>query len=253
MASSKKPAASTKPGAVEPSGQTARPLIPDEIRELLGTAPVLHAAERPLFDRLLAGLVTQFNPVSIYDWIKVHDLACLTWQIRQLRSYEQALLVYAHAQDEPPVTRSDREKMYHHTAMSLISRYLEETDRQALDAKGPKPKTPEEQNELELIEAARRKVEGFKVGEETAGVDMATLGNEASDDDILKGLTRAKRYTAVFERHQDNLASIHKQQAVLEARCEKILRYLKQRQVEQASTRQAARTGASASAHVSTL
>jgi len=55
----------------------------------------------------------------------------------------------------------------------------------------------------------------------------------------LKGLTRAKRYTAVFEKHQDNLASIHKQQAVLEARCEKILRYLEQRQVEQASTRRA--------------
>ena len=127
MASSKKPAASRDAGIVEPSGQTARPLIPDEIRELLGAAPVLHAAEKPLFDRLLAGLVTQFNPVSIYDWIKVHDLACLTWQIRQLRSYEQALLVYAHAQDEQPVTRSDREKAYHHVVMDLVSRYLEET------------------------------------------------------------------------------------------------------------------------------
>jgi len=148
---------------------------------------------------------------------------------------------------------SAREKMHHNFLMRLATELLEEKYQQSIAAHLPKPKPIEEQHELELIEAARRQVEGFKVGEETAGVDMATLGNEASDNDIMKGLTRAKRYTAVFAKHQDSLASIHKQQAVLEARCEKILRYLEQRLLEQASARQAARADASASAHVSTL
>lgn len=74
------------------ASDAATDLIPADIRELLGPSPVVDIAEEPIFERLLAGAVSELRPSGMIEWTLVYDFVVTTWDIRQLREFKTSFL-----------------------------------------------------------------------------------------------------------------------------------------------------------------
>jgi hypothetical protein len=60
-------------------------LIPPDIADLFGQPPLLATENRQAYDKLFRDLVLEWEPRKTTDWLLVHDLADLNWEILRFR------------------------------------------------------------------------------------------------------------------------------------------------------------------------
>jgi hypothetical protein len=58
-------------------------LIPTEVRDLLGPAPLAPGEDATLYERLLAEISSAVQPSGILEWLQVQDLTNLTWKLQR--------------------------------------------------------------------------------------------------------------------------------------------------------------------------
>ena len=68
------------------------PLIPDEIRRLLGKRPLTHGESEEDYDALFARVVAYVEPQDVVEWLSIKDIVDLAWEARRLRLMKAALI-----------------------------------------------------------------------------------------------------------------------------------------------------------------
>lgn len=69
------------------------PLIPEAFRPFLKDRPTLWFEKPELFDKLLAGLIAQFDPHTMMDFLLIKELADHSWELQRLRGMKRAAMV----------------------------------------------------------------------------------------------------------------------------------------------------------------
>lgn len=69
------------------------PLIPEAFRPFLKDRPTLWFEKADLYDKLLAGIIAQFDPKTMMDFLLVKELADLSWELQRLRGMKRAAMV----------------------------------------------------------------------------------------------------------------------------------------------------------------
>src|SRR4051812_18735822 len=75
-------------GQVDPTS----PVIPPEVRALLGAPPVILGEDPAAYERLLAEVSVAARPADAIDWLLAEDVVNLVWEAQRLRRLKAGLL-----------------------------------------------------------------------------------------------------------------------------------------------------------------
>lgn len=197
------------------ASDAATDLIPAEIRELLGPSPVVDIAEEAIFERLLAGAVSELRPSGMIEWTLVHDFVVTTWDIRQLREYKTAFLQVenvrycTYVEDVEPTKEEIEERR--------------KQDQYIYDAANPQ--LTKEEN---FMYFKQRFLEVFgQITSTTDRKENKKLENLSVGEDKYK---RASRLSQVISNQAGTLDHLQKMTLMLEKRRDALLRDLDRRQ-----------------------
>lgn len=68
-----------------PTTATAQPVMPPDIRELLGPSPLTSTEDHAAYERLLGQLAIAISPTDFVEWTAVKELADLSWEVERAR------------------------------------------------------------------------------------------------------------------------------------------------------------------------
>ncbi len=80
----------TEPPSVEL--RPVSPVLPEDIRTLLGKRPIVTGEEPERYDDLLARIGNAIKPKNAIEWLWVKDVTDFTWEIQRYRRFKTALL-----------------------------------------------------------------------------------------------------------------------------------------------------------------
>ena len=60
---------------------TQKPIVPEEVRALLGPSWIIEGEDPELYEELLAGVGAAVQPKDFIDWLLLKDIVALTWEI----------------------------------------------------------------------------------------------------------------------------------------------------------------------------
>jgi hypothetical protein len=83
-------AAGIRPRALAPISQN--PVVPEEVRALLGPSWIIEGEDPELYEVLLARVGAAVEPADIIDWLLVKDVVALTWEIQRSRRHRDGLV-----------------------------------------------------------------------------------------------------------------------------------------------------------------
>jgi hypothetical protein len=73
--------------------------VPAEIRKSFGPPPVLNSDDIKIHDAILCGLAQAVRPRDFFEWMYLHDLADVSYQIQWLRRLKVALIRQSHKEN----------------------------------------------------------------------------------------------------------------------------------------------------------
>lgn len=82
-------AAQTRVPLVAP---TQRPVVPEQVRALLGPSWIIEGEDPELYEELLAGVGAAVQPKDLIDWLLLKDVVALTWEIQRTRRHRDSLM-----------------------------------------------------------------------------------------------------------------------------------------------------------------
>jgi hypothetical protein len=68
------------------------PVVPEEVRALLGPSWLIEGEDPKLYEELLAKVGAAVQPMDIIDWLLVKDVVALTWDIHRSRRHRESLM-----------------------------------------------------------------------------------------------------------------------------------------------------------------
>jgi hypothetical protein len=68
------------------------PLVPEDVRALLGPSWIIEGEDPELYEVLLARVGAAVQPADVIDWLLVMDVVALTWEIHRSRRHRDALV-----------------------------------------------------------------------------------------------------------------------------------------------------------------
>jgi hypothetical protein len=68
------------------------PVVPEEVRALLGPGWIIEGEDPELYEALLARVGAAVEPRDIIDWLLVMDVVALTWEIHRSRRHRDGLM-----------------------------------------------------------------------------------------------------------------------------------------------------------------
>jgi hypothetical protein len=68
------------------------PVVPEDVRALLGPSWIIEGEDPELYESLLARVGAAVQPADVIDWLLVMDVVALTWEIHRSRRHRDALV-----------------------------------------------------------------------------------------------------------------------------------------------------------------
>ncbi len=81
--------AATRVRLVAPS---QKPVVPEEVRALLGPSWIIEGEDPERYEELLAAVGAAVQPKDLIDWLLVKDIVALTWEIQRTRWQRDSLM-----------------------------------------------------------------------------------------------------------------------------------------------------------------
>ena len=75
------PANSARPRRVRLIERLQKPVVPEEVRALLGPSWIIEGEDPERYEELLARVGAAVQPMDLIDWLLVKDIVALTWEI----------------------------------------------------------------------------------------------------------------------------------------------------------------------------
>lgn len=91
-----------------PAATPAQPVMPPEVRELLGPAPLTSTEDHAAYERMLGQLALAISPSDFIEWTAVKELADLSWEAARARRAIAVRLALARKPAIHKVLETDR-------------------------------------------------------------------------------------------------------------------------------------------------
>jgi hypothetical protein len=72
--------------------RTQKPVVPEEVRSLLGPSWIIEGEDPERYEKLLAAVGEAVQPKDLIDWLLVKDIVALTWEIQRTRWQRDSLM-----------------------------------------------------------------------------------------------------------------------------------------------------------------
>ena len=72
--------------------RTQKPVVPEEVRALLGPSWIIEGEDPERYEELLAAVGAAVQPKDLIDWLLVNDIVALTWEIQRTRWQRDSLM-----------------------------------------------------------------------------------------------------------------------------------------------------------------
>ncbi len=72
--------------------RSQKPVVPEEVRALLGPSWIIEGEDPELYEELLAAVGAAVQPKDLIDWLLVNDIVALTWEIQRTRWQRDSLM-----------------------------------------------------------------------------------------------------------------------------------------------------------------
>jgi hypothetical protein len=69
-----------------------KPVVPPEVRPLLGPSWIIEGEDPELYEELLAQVGAAVQPRDLIDWLLLKDVVALTWEIQRTRRHRESLM-----------------------------------------------------------------------------------------------------------------------------------------------------------------
>ena len=86
------PANSVRPRRVQLIERPQKPVVPEEVRALLGPSWIIEGEDPERYEELLARVGAAVQPMDLIDWLLVKDIVALTWEIQRTRRQRDSLM-----------------------------------------------------------------------------------------------------------------------------------------------------------------